>query len=53
MPKRGHRKPRPQPDPDPESISSHSLAFFEWMRIRGYSETTIASRQVYLGYFLA
>jgi integrase/recombinase XerD len=27
-------------------------AFVEWMRVRGYSEATVTSREVYLGFFV-
>jgi integrase/recombinase XerD len=53
MGRRGQRKPRPLGDPDPQGFPALQRAFFEWMRVRGYSEATIESRSVYLGFFAA
>jgi len=53
MGRRGQRKPRPVADPDPQGFAALLRAFFEWMRVRGYSEATIESREVYLGFFAA
>lgn len=53
MPKRGARKPRPAADDDPRGMDALRRAFLEWMRVKGYSEATVVSRDVYLGFFIA
>jgi integrase/recombinase XerD len=52
MPRRGQRKPRPVADDDPRGMPAMQRAFVEWMRVRGYSEATVTSREVYLGFFV-
>lgn len=52
MLRKGDRFANPQPfgDPsDPQGFGSLCPAFLEWMRIKNYSEQTIANRQHYLG----
>jgi len=54
MPKKGDKNAHPQPfgDPsDPQGFGTLCPAFLEWMRIKNYSENTIAGRQHYLGAF--
>ncbi len=56
MPKKGDKNAHPQPfgDPrDPQGFGSLCPAFLEWMRIKNYSENTIAGRQHYLGAFVS
>jgi len=52
MPRRGHRKPRLAPNQDPHSLEALAAVFLEAMRVRGYSEATVTSRQVYLRFFI-
>jgi integrase/recombinase XerD len=56
MPRKGDKNPHPQPfgDPsDPQGFGTLCPAFLEWMRIKNYSENTIAGRQHYLGAFVS
>ena len=55
MPKKGQRSARePIGDPtDPHGFERLMAAFFEWMRIKNYSERTVENRQVYLDFFIA
>jgi integrase/recombinase XerD len=56
MPKKGDKNAHPQPfgDPsDPQGFGVLCPTFLEWMRIKNYSENTIAGRQHYLGAFVS
>jgi integrase/recombinase XerD len=55
MPKKGRRKKkRVIGDPaDPEGLWAYLQRHLEWMRISNYSEHTVATREAYLGYFIA
>jgi integrase/recombinase XerD len=53
MPKKGQRQPpKIIGDPsDPHGFAALSSAFFEWMRVKNYSERTVENRQHYLEHF--
>jgi integrase/recombinase XerD len=53
MPKKGQRQPpKIIGDPsDPHGFAALSAAFFEWMRVKNYSERTVENRQHYLERF--
>jgi integrase/recombinase XerD len=53
MPKKGQRQPpKTIGDPsDPHGFAALSAAFFEWMRVKNYSERTVENRQHYLERF--
>jgi integrase/recombinase XerD len=53
MPKKGQRQPpKIIGDPsDPHGFAALSSAFFEWMRVKNYSERTVENRQHYLERF--
>jgi integrase/recombinase XerD len=55
MPKKGDKNTHPSfGDPtDPQGFGALCPAFFEWMRIKNYSENTIHGRQHYLGAFVS
>jgi hypothetical protein len=46
MPRRGQAKPRPVADDDPHGMPAMQRAAVEWMRVRGYSQATVTSREV-------
>lgn len=54
MPKKGSKQPaKILGDPsDPHGFAVLSSAFFEWMRVKNYSERTVENRQTYLRYFI-
>ena len=54
MPKRGDKKPKaPLPNADdPDSMASWMWRFLQWLRVKNYSERTIANRLSYLGFFV-
>jgi integrase/recombinase XerD len=54
MPKKGSKQPaKILGDPgDPHGFAVLSSAFFEWMRVKNYSERTVENRQNYLRYFI-
>lgn len=48
-----HRPGESSGDPkDPHGMWAMMEQFFEWMRVKNYSERTIEVRKVYLGYFI-
>ncbi len=53
MPRKGERRPKPViGDPaDPQGFCVLTKAFFDWMRLKNYSDRTIENREVYLNYF--
>ncbi len=53
MPRKGERRPKPViGDPsDPQGFCVLAKAFFDWMRLKNYSDRTIENREVYLNYF--
>jgi len=55
MPRKGQHTPRPPigDASDPESLYNHMRRFSAWLREKNYSATTIASREVYLRFFIA
>ena len=54
MPRKGQKgPPKTIGDPtDPHGFGVLSSLFFEWMRVRNYSERTVENRQNYLRYFV-
>ena len=54
MPKKGSKQPaKILGDPtDPHGFAVLSSAFFEWMRVKNYSERTVENCQTYLRYFI-
>jgi integrase/recombinase XerD len=54
MPKKGSHTPLlPIGDPtDPTSLYTYMLRFWEWMRVKSYSDRTTENREVYLRYFI-
>jgi integrase/recombinase XerD len=54
MPRKGQLTPRPPigDASDPESLHDHMRRFSAWLREKNYSATTIASREVYLRFFI-
>lgn len=54
MPRKGQLTPRPPigDASDPESLYNHMRRFSAWLREKNYSATTIASREVYLRFFI-
>ena len=54
MPRKGQHTPRPPIGDvhDPESLHNHMRRFSAWLREKNYSATTIASREVYLRFFI-
>lgn len=54
MPRKGQRTPRPPigDASDPESLYNYMRRFSAWLREKNYSATTIASREVYLRFFI-
>ena len=52
MPRKGQKQlPKIIGDPsDPHGFAALSSAFFEWMRVKNYSERTVENRQHYLGF---
>ena len=55
MPKKGDKTAHPSfGDPnDPQGFGTLCPAFFEWMRIKNYSENTVHGREHYLGAFVS
>ena len=53
MPKPRSLTPTPLPgDPaDPQGFAALGEAYFDWMRVKNYSERTITNRRNYLRYF--
>ncbi len=54
MPRKGQKgPPKTLGNPaDPHGFAVLSAAFFEWMRVKNYSERTVENRQNYLRYFV-
>ena len=55
MPKRGERKPKQALGDPTDALGMGRLAerFFDWMRVKNYSERTVQNRRQYLSYFIA
>ena len=55
MPPRGRRKKKALPGKasDPEGLYAWLVRYLEALRVRNYSERTIANRESYLGFFIA
>lgn len=54
---RGRRRSGPRPLPsrgdDPEGLAAHTVDYLEWIRVKSFSERTVASRVVVLRSFAA